>query len=73
MFAYSSDIEGGTSWPVEATRRMNRMYLWISGIGKDYLLLAARCWGDGLPCSMSRRATILRACCPRWLTPPAPI
>ncbi len=26
MSAYSSDIDGGTSWPVEATRRMNRMY-----------------------------------------------
>jgi S-adenosylmethionine-diacylgycerolhomoserine-N-methlytransferase len=26
MSAYSSDIDSGTSWPVEATRRMNRMY-----------------------------------------------
>jgi S-adenosylmethionine-diacylgycerolhomoserine-N-methlytransferase len=26
MFAYSSDISADTSWPVEATRRMNRMY-----------------------------------------------
>ena len=28
MFAYSSDIGADTSWPVEATRRMNRMYRW---------------------------------------------
>src|SRR5258708_32912645 len=26
MSAYSSDLDSGTSWPVEATRRMNRMY-----------------------------------------------
>src|SRR5258706_1791363 len=26
MSAYSSDIDSGPSWPVEATRRMNRMY-----------------------------------------------
>lgn len=26
MPAYSSDIDGGTSWPIEATRRMNRIY-----------------------------------------------
>src|SRR5258708_31254874 len=26
MSAYSSDLDGGTSWPVEATRRMNGMY-----------------------------------------------
>jgi S-adenosylmethionine-diacylgycerolhomoserine-N-methlytransferase len=26
MFAYSSDIGANASWPVEATRRMNRMY-----------------------------------------------
>jgi len=26
MSAYSSDLDGGTSWPVETTRRMNRMY-----------------------------------------------
>jgi S-adenosylmethionine-diacylgycerolhomoserine-N-methlytransferase len=26
MSAYSSDIHGDASWPVEATRRMNRIY-----------------------------------------------
>ena len=26
MFAYSSDVGADASWPVEATRRMNRMY-----------------------------------------------
>jgi S-adenosylmethionine-diacylgycerolhomoserine-N-methlytransferase len=26
MSAYSSDLHSGTSWPVEATRRMNRLY-----------------------------------------------
>jgi S-adenosylmethionine-diacylgycerolhomoserine-N-methlytransferase len=26
MSAYPSDIDTGTSWPVEVTRRMNRMY-----------------------------------------------
>src|SRR5260370_6716180 len=28
MSAYSSDIGADTSWPAEATRRMNRMYRW---------------------------------------------
>ena len=42
MSAYSSDIDTATSWPAEATRRMNRMYRWqrhiYDGTRRYYLL-----------------------------------
>jgi S-adenosylmethionine-diacylgycerolhomoserine-N-methlytransferase len=42
MPAYSSDIGADASWPVEATRRMNRMYRWqrhiYDGTRRYYLL-----------------------------------
>lgn len=42
MPAYSSDIGANTSWPVEATDRMNRMYRWqrhiYNGTRRYYLL-----------------------------------
>jgi S-adenosylmethionine-diacylgycerolhomoserine-N-methlytransferase len=42
MSAYSSDIGADTSWPTEATRRMNRMYRWqrhiYDGTRRYYLL-----------------------------------
>lgn len=42
MSAYSSDVGAETSWPVEATRRMNRMYRWqrhIYNATRRYYLL----------------------------------
>ncbi len=44
MSAYSSDLDSGTSWPVEATRRMNRMYRrqrHIYNATRRYYLLSA--------------------------------
>jgi S-adenosylmethionine-diacylgycerolhomoserine-N-methlytransferase len=42
MSAYSSDVGADTCWPIEATRRMNRMYRWqrhiYNGTRRYYLL-----------------------------------
>ena len=42
MSAFSEDIDTETSWPAEATRRMNRMYRWqrhiYDGTRRYYLL-----------------------------------